>query len=293
MISPKNRWLLQLATYAAAFGAVASGLLAATTPNEPAPVAPAGYRLVWADEFNRDGPLDPKNWNFEQGFERNEELQWYRAENARCEGGLLIIEARREKVPNPKHDPASKSWKRRRPHADYTSASATTRGLQSWLYGRFEVRARIDARAGMWPAIWTLGVEGNWPANGEIDLMEYYRGMILANTFWAEKGRHQPAGVVVKKPLGELPGPDWTAQFHVWRMDWDASEIRLYVDDQLLNRTPITDAQRLKPGQPHPFRQPHFLLLNLAVGGQGGDPSGAEFPARFEVDYARVYQRVE
>ncbi|MCM2275399.1 MAG: glycoside hydrolase family 16 protein [Candidatus Didemnitutus sp.] len=266
---------------------------ARTMHAEPAPAVPPGYRLVWADEFEADGPPDPAKWTFEQGFARNKELQWYQAENARCAGGRLIIEARRESRPNPRHEPGSRDWRRSRPTVDYTSASVTTRGLHAWLYGRIEVRAKIDVRAGMWPAIWTLGVENRWPANGEIDVMEYYSGKVLANTFWAQEGRNQPAGVVVKKSLEELSGPQWAEDFHVWRLDWDAAEIRIYVDDVLWHRTPIAEAQRFKPEQAHPFQQPHYLILNLAVGANGGDPSAAEFPARFEVDYVRVYQRTD
>jgi beta-glucanase (GH16 family) len=251
------------------------------------------YRLVWSEEFDRDGAPDPAKWTFEHGFVRNRELQWYQPDNAWCENGLLIIEARRQSRPNPRHEPGSSNWKLAREKVEYTSASVTTRGLHAWLYGRIEVRARIDVRAGMWPAIWTLGVNGRWPANGEIDVMEYYKGVVLANSFWAQAGRDRPAGVVVRKPLSEFPGPDWAAEFHVWRLDWDATELRIYVDGVLLNRTPITESQRLRPEDPHPFRQPHYLLLNLAVGANGGDPTPAEFPARFEVDYVRVYQRVE
>jgi beta-glucanase (GH16 family) len=72
------------------------------------------YRLVWADEFNVDGPPDPQNWTYERGFVRNEELQWYTSANARCEGGLLVIEARRERIENPRYDQDSRDWKRQR-----------------------------------------------------------------------------------------------------------------------------------------------------------------------------------
>src|SRR5205823_11971284 len=84
----------------------------------------------------------------------NEELQWYRPENARVEHGQLIIEARRERLPNPAFDSTINDWRARRPYAAYTSASLTTRGLASWQYGRFEMRARIDVRPGLWPAFW-------------------------------------------------------------------------------------------------------------------------------------------
>jgi beta-glucanase (GH16 family) len=117
-----------------------------------------GYRLVWADEFERDGKPDPGNWTYEMGLVRNEESQWYQPENARCEGGLLIIEARRERKPNPTFDPRSPDWKRSRDQAEYTSASLTTKGLHRWQYGCFEMRARIPTRIGLWPAFWTLGI---------------------------------------------------------------------------------------------------------------------------------------
>ncbi len=270
---------------------VMSATVCASTPAGATSVAVDGWQLVWADEFDRDGPPDPAHWTFEQGFVRNRELQWYQPDNARCVGGLLVIEGRRESRPNPLHESDAKDWKRARTTIDYTSSSLTTRGKHAWLYGRFEIRARIDARAGLWPAIWTLGVQGRWPANGEIDLMEFYRDQILANLFWAGADPHQPAGSVVRQPLTNFGGAAWAREFHVWRMEWDEDEVRLYVDEQLLNRTALSDAMRRDPAAPHPFRQPHYLVLNLAIGSNGGDPAATEFPARFEVDYVRIYQR--
>jgi beta-glucanase (GH16 family) len=126
-----------------------------------------GYELVWADEFNQDGRPNPENWVFEHGFVRNRELQWYQPENAFVQDGKLIIEARRERRPNPNHDPESANWKERREHIEYTSACLKTMGLHRWQYGRFEVRAKIRTEAGLWPAIWFLGVEGEWPSSGE------------------------------------------------------------------------------------------------------------------------------
>lgn len=276
-----------------ALGSLAAGTSALGSTLTPARLAADGYELVWSDEFERDGAPNAEKWGYETGFVRNRELQWYQRENAWCEGGVLVLEARRESRPNPLHEATSSDWRKSRAMVEYSSACITTRGLHSWRYGRLVVCARLDVRAGLWPAIWTLGVEDRWPANGEIDLMEYYRGMVLANTFWAEAGREAPAGVVVRKPLGEFPGPRWADEFHVWRLDWDAGGIRMYVDEVLLHHTPLVEAQRLGPGHPHPFRQPHYLLLNLAVGGQGGDPKPEQFPARFEVDYVRVYQRIQ
>jgi beta-glucanase (GH16 family) len=83
-----------------------------------APAQSAGYQLVWADEFDRDGRPDPANWTYESGFVRNQELQWYQPENARVENGLLIIEARRERRPNPLYGTEGGTW---RPSASTSS----------------------------------------------------------------------------------------------------------------------------------------------------------------------------
>jgi beta-glucanase (GH16 family) len=257
--------------------------------SDPA-VPPAGYELAWSDEFDHDGWPDPRNWTYERGFVRNREDQWYQADNARVEGGRLIIEARRERKPNPMYVAGNTDWRRSREHIELTSASLTTRGIRSWRYGRFEMRAKIDVRSGLWPAFWTVGDGGRWPASGEIDIMEYYRGNLLANVAWAENDAGKAAWDDVRKPLGELGGADWADRFHVWRMDWDENEIRLYVDDILLNSTDLATTVNGDAERRNPLRQAHHIILNLAVGGaNGGDFSKTEFPSRFEVDYVRVY----
>ena len=253
----------------------------------------ARYSVVWADEFSEPGWPDPRNWTYERGFVRNQEHQWYHANNARVKNGMLVIEARRESLPNPLFERGSSDWRRNREFAEYTSASLTTRGLHSWKYGRFEIRARIDIRPGMWPAFWTLGDAGRWPANGEIDIMEFYRGNVLANVAWADSAG-KAVWDDVRKPVAELGDANWSKRFHVWRMDWDDREIRLYVDGVLLNSTDVSAAANGggAAGR-NPLQQPHHIVLNLAVGGMnGGDPSATKFPARFEVDYVRVSQRV-
>ena len=283
----RHRRLLPALCLATACHAVATPRLSTA----PVPV-PAGYTLVWHDEFDGEGRPDPTKWAYERGFVRNRELQWYQPENARVHGGRLVIEARRERHANPDFDPHSVDWRRERPSAAYTSASLTTRGLHAWKYGRFEMRARIDVRPGSWPAFWTLGVDGEWPACGEVDIMEYYRGMLLANFAWADS----LGGAVwssTRTPLDSLGGAAWAARFHVWRMDWDESGIRLYVDDRLLNSVDLAHTWNRNGDARNPFRQPHHIILNLAIGGtQGGDPAATVFPVRYEVDWVRVYQRV-
>jgi beta-glucanase (GH16 family) len=118
------------------------------------------YRLIWNDEFEVDGKPDSKNWTFEYGFVRNKELQWYQAQNAICKDGKLIIEGRRERKLNPNYKKGSKDWKENRRYIEYTSSCLITKGINSWKYGRFEIKARIKTQHGLWPAIWFLEVNG-------------------------------------------------------------------------------------------------------------------------------------
>jgi beta-glucanase (GH16 family) len=250
-----------------------------------------GYKLVWADEFNKNGAHDPANWRFEKGFVRNQELQWYQPENAWCENGLLIIEARRESKPNPGFVAGSTDWKKSRPVIEYTSSSLNTSTKHSWQYGRFVMRGKIDISAGLWPAWWTLGKKGNWPANGEIDIMEYYRKMLLANVACMGADR-KAEWYDARFSIDSLGGSKWSSQFHTWRMDWDEEGISLYLDDKLLNSVPLSKCLNKDGTGISPFKQPHYMLLNLAMGGMnGGDLADTRFPNRFEVDYVRVYQK--
>lgn len=249
------------------------------------------YKLVWADEFNRNGVPDTNNWNYEKGFVRNEELQWYQLENAVCRNGLLMIEARREEKPNPFYEEGSNSWRKNRKTIQYTSACLITRGKHNWQYGRFEMRAKIDISKGMWPAWWTLGAARPWPANGEIDIMEYYRGKLLANIACLGNGR-EPEWFSNTFSTDSLGGSKWASEFHVWRMDWTEEFIALYIDDILLNKVHLDSLYNKDGTGFNPFKQPHYMLVNLALGGQnGGDPAETSFPRTFEVDYVRVYQK--
>ena len=166
----------------------------------------------------------------------------------------------------------------------------TTSGLQSWQYGRFEMRARIPTSAGMWPAWWTLGVGGEWPSNGEIDIMEFYKGNVLANVACGTSTRWTAKWDGSSKAVSSL-GANWSSNFHIWRMDWDDQNINLYLDDSLLNGVPLSTM--LNPDGTSPFKQKVTMLVNLAIGGDnGGDPAGTTFPAKFEVDYVRVFQKL-
>lgn len=266
-------------------------------PDFTAPARIPGMTLIWNDEFNKNGKPDPKNWKYEQGLVRNQELQWYKPENANCINGVLLIEARKETIVNPLYNDSSSNWKMNRQYSEYTSSSLKTQGLIEFLYGRLEIRARIDTSTGSWPAIWTLGSTGNWPLNGEIDIMEFYRvehaPTILANFAWGTSEKGGPNWNTKRLPLSYFTSKDseWHRKFHVWRMDWNRDSINLFVDDELLNTCRYIET--VNQDGTNPFLQRHYLLLNLAIGSNGGNPVNSKFPIKYEVDYVRYYKNLK
>ena len=276
-----------------------SGLYSCNEPNQITSTSEPGknekkdgYKLVWTDEFNEDGPPNTGKWSFEKGFVRNEELQWYQAENVWCKNGLLIIEGRKELKPNPGYKAGNSDWRMNRENIAYTASSINTAGKHTWMYGRFEMRGRIDISKGLWPAWWTLGVTGRWPSNGEIDIMEYYSNKLLFNIACGTATPYKPEWYSNTIPVDSLGGKKWADQFHIWRMDWDENSIALYMDDLLMNKVELSRLVNKDGSKVNPFKQPHYMLLNLAIGGKnGGDPGNTQFPNRFEVDYVRVYQK--
>lgn len=262
--------------------------LALRPVSTPAIPVPPGWALVWHDEFDCAAFPDPRNWSYEVGFVRNREPQWYQPDNARCRDGMLVIEARRERKRNLMYDAASSDWRNARAHARYTSASLTTRGLHAWLYGRFEVRARIDTRPGLWPVFWTVNGARPWSKRGEVDIMEVYGGHLLANVAWGDVEPEAVVWDIARYPLADL-GEGWSQRFHVWRMDWDPQSVRIYLDGRLLNQTALKDTDN-RDGSGNPLREPHSIMLSLAIR-QQDRPETTRFPGHMEVDYVRVFQR--
>jgi len=245
------------------------------------------WSLVWSDEFDVDGAPNPANWGYEMGFVRNQELQWYQPSNATVAGGLLTIAAQKVSMPNPNYVAGSSDWKTNRQTINYTSTSMTTSGKHDWQYGRFEMRAKIDIRTGSWPAFWILGSGTAWPQSGEVDIMEYYANKVLANVC-------TPAGSnCTWDSTNQSPaslGSNWANDFHVWAMEWDATKIDLYLDSKLVNTYAVSTANA--SGQTNPYDNKKFyVMVNLAIGANGGDPSGTTFPITYQVDYVRVYQK--
>lgn len=242
-----------------AFGVLAMAL------SPSALMAQNDWKLVWSDEFNTDGLLDSKVWNYEEGFKRNHEAQWYQKANAYCKDGNLVIEARKEKKSrrNPGFRKNSSRWPENIEKIHYTSASVNTAEKKEFLYGRVEVRAKIPTAGGSWPAIWLLGRGMDWPSNGEIDMMEYYRRQgvphILANACWGTDKPWTAKWNSKAIPFIHFTDRDaqWADKFHVWRMDWDEQSIRLYLDDELLNEIRQAEAVNGKLGNgEQPFKKP-------------------------------------
>ena len=256
------------------------------------------YKLVWSDEFNGAGVVDPANWSFENGFVRNDEQQWYQPDNAFQKDGNLVFEARKENPINTRLNPnyvaGSTDWRTARRYINYTAASIKTVGKRSWLYGRFEIRAKVTNLNGTWPAIWTLGNSCEWPSNGEVDIMENYGGNVLANFAWGTNTRWTAKWDSFKKSASSLitKDPDWFSKFHIWTLDWDANKMSIYLDDELLNQIDLNttiNGTAICSGQ-NPFRKPQYLLLNLALIANATTVSNLAFPNQYLVDYARVYQ---
>jgi beta-glucanase (GH16 family) len=257
------------------------------------------WKLVWSDEFDRPGLPDPARWGYETGYLRNHERQFYtraRRENARVEGGMLIIEARKERYPIPHPDSSAQPNSRRRKAtsrelADYTSASLTTHGKAAWTYGRIEVRAKLPAGRGTWPAIWTLGTdigEVGWPRCGEIDIMEFVGfepGTIHANIHTSKYNHVKKTGKGDRIAIA-----DASEAFHVYAVEWDEKKIDFFVDD----RKYFTYTNEGTGRDAWPYDRKQYLILNLAIGGDWGGQKGIDdriFPQRYTIDYVRVYQR--
>ena len=255
--------------------------------------------LVWSDEFDYEGLPSSDKWDYEEGFVRNKELQYYmkaRKDNARVENGHLIIEARKERWPNPRSGKGQYDWQRNRKFVDYTSACLITKKKLEFVYGRVEVRAKMPRGRGMWPAIWTVGADygdvgdAGWPRCGEIDIMEYVGKVphtIHANNHFAnpkikDRAVHNSAGggkVTIQKPYED---------FHVYAIEWDEKQIKFFADEKQYATLNIDVAGK---GPDNPFRKPHYLMLNLALGGSwGGAIDDAVLPQKYLIDYVRVYE---
>lgn len=226
--------------------------------------------LVWSDEFNTDGAPDSNKWGYDIGAGGwgNNESQYYtsRPENVIVEGGFLKIKTLRENYLG----------------SPFTSARIKTQDKYSLKYGRVEMRAKLPAGGGTWPAFWMLGNSiGSlgWPACGEIDIMEHVGNNL--NRIYGTL--HHPNHSGGNADGGSVVITNATTDFHVYATEWTSSTIKFYVDDQLYYT--FNNSASL------PFNNNFFIILNCAVGGNFGGTIDPNFNAStYEVDYIRVFQ---
>jgi beta-glucanase (GH16 family) len=226
----------------------------------------AGWKLTFQDEFNGSS-LDPQKWNPNDpwGRERNQELQAYVKDAFVVTNGLLHIQAEKRE--------AFYARKQR----SYTSGMMTTYGKFSQQYGRFEIRCRVPKGKGMWPAFWLLPDPLGWPP--EIDVLEILGHepdkLYMTHHFRGTQGKRASSG-------GSWKGPDFSAEFHEFAVEWSPENIVWFVDG----------TERFRSNKTIPQTK-MYVLVNLAVGGDwpGAPDDKTRFPASFDVDYVRVYER--
>ena len=238
------------------------------------------WSLVWSDEFDYKGLPDVNKWSYDTAGNSwkwgNNEAQFYtkaRLKNAEVRDGNLFITAVKEDYKGSK----------------YTSARLITRMKGDWKYGRFEIRAKLPSGRGMWPAIWMMPTEdtyGGWPSSGEIDIMEnvgFDPYVILASSHTESYNHLQGT-----QKNNKITIADCYDAFHLYALEWEANEYRIYVDDKLY----FTFKNEGTGYKVWPFDKPFHLLLNVAVGGNWGGQKGVDdsiFPQSMVVDYVRVY----
>ena len=278
---------------------------------EKAAHASSNWKVVWSDEFDGDA-LDTTKWTHEVNCYGggNNEQQCYtdRPENTQLVDGVLNIIAREESFSGPAtweiypgYDPDDTSVTR-----SYTSGRIVSRGKYGVRYGRIEMRAKLPKGQGVWPAFWMLSdddVYGGWPLSGEIDVMEGFNtgvpesGRVIGAT---QYGMMWPNYVPMDEhyhPIDKL-----TEDFHVYAVEWEADELRWFIDgDHYMTQRSEAWYSYIWGGQDTgfhvptaraPFDQPFHIILNLAIGGNGVGQADTNWPEdrRFEVDYVRVYQ---
>jgi len=235
---------------------------------------------VWADEFDYSGMPDPAKWGYDVGGGGwgNHELQYYTdSGNAIVGNGVLTITARKEDKEN-RH---------------YTSARVISKGKGDFLYGRFEIRAKLPAGRGTWPAIWMLPTDwayGGWPNSGEMDIMEH----VGFNPGKVHVSMHTKAyyfKINTQKTSVTEVDSIYDA-FHTYRLDWTPAAIRAYIDGRQ-----VFEMKNEGQGfEVWPFDKRFHLLLNVAVGGDWGGKQGVDdriFPTAMQVDYVRVYKMID
>lgn len=226
---------------------------------------------IWSDEFNSNGAPNPAKWGYDLGAGGwgNNESQYYtnRSDNVIVENGLLKIITKKENYQGSSH----------------TSARLLSKGKFSFKYGKVEIRAKLPAGGGTWPALWMLGDNldtAGWPACGEIDIMEHKGNQL--NKIYSTLHYTGHSGGSGDSSNITLSTADATSAFHLYTLDWREDVIKFYVDNQLFKT--FVNSSSL------PFNQKFFLIINCAMGGSFGGTIDPSFTSStFEIDYVRVY----
>ena len=245
------------------------------------------WTLVWSDEFNGEN-LDMTKWSYQTGTGSayglpagwgNNELQFYtqRRDNVFIKDGRLYIRANREEF---------------KEHA-YTSARIRTALKGDWLYGKFEISAKLPKGQGIWPAIWMLPTEdtyGSWAASGEIDIVELIGQSPATIHGFICHGGPWPRNKSKTVSYSLNPG-DFSRKFYRFTLIWEPQQISWYVDDVLYACQSEWSCENAD--YPAPFDQKFYLLLNVAVGGNWpkAPDETTQFPVQMEVEYVKVFQR--
>lgn len=228
-----------------------------------------GWKLTFVDHFD-GAKLDYDKWIPKDPWEveRNQELQGYWIKAFHLEEGILKIRCEKET--------SFYDGKRR----DYRSGMMATNRTFNQQYGRFEIRCKIPKGQGFWPAFWLLPESMEWPP--EIDVLEIISEeptVLHMTNHWPHPTKPDTSDYVTEK----IDGPDFSEDFHTFAVEWEQGEIRWYLNDELKHTS--------NTGVPD---EPMFMLVNLAVGGWAKEPNEETvFPAEFEVDWVKVWEREE
>jgi len=221
--------------------------------------------LVWSDDFDGN-QLDPDKWNIRIGAY---DPDYHTKENITIENGNLVITARRQNLGG----------------LHYTTGWITTK--QNWLYGRFEMRAKLPTGKGLWPAFWMLSqsnVYGEGVMSGEIDIMELWgdRPQEIKGTL-----HYGYPWVFVSTPY-DLRSGSFSNEYHVFSVEWEKDIIRWYVDGHLYKK----ETRWYSSGgiYPAPFDQSFYVILNVGIWRENPPDKYTIFPEQMTVDYVRVYQ---
>ncbi len=276
-----------------------SGCISHPKDSQPAalPAAPQ-WTLAWQEEFEQAGLPNDQSWQYEVGFIRNSELQYYThadLDNCFIRDGKLNLVAKHETITNPDYAPQAKHKTPRytRETAAVTSASINTLDKVAFGYGKIEIRAKLPQGQGVWPALWMMGIncaQRNWPDCGEIDIMEFVWGTpktIYGTCHW-KRNQPLPNGSIHTSTGGTITCNTLKDQWHLYTIIRTPEKIDFFFDNQKYYTFDCSKANR--PDGSNPFREPMYLLINLAIGGAwGGALDPKTLPATYQVDYVRYY----